>query len=80
MATTSGNPHKWFPFGVNCCHCHQWYQLAFYVHHVEQIHPKCAQCGMDQYLASGMLEEMLASAREARRQHTSAPNGAQLEG
>lgn len=79
MTTTQGNPHKFFPFGVLCCHCHQWYQLAFYVHHVEQIHPRCAQCAMDQYMASEMLKEMMESVRAVGKVHEDFPNGSMLE-
>jgi len=70
-----GNPHKFFPFGVLCCHCHQWYQLAFYVHHVEQLHSRCAQCSMDQCLAGAMIEEMRQAGTAVWKTHEGMPNG-----
>jgi len=75
MSESKSKPHRFFPFGVNCCHCSQWFRLALYVHHVDQIHPKCAQCLMDQCIADAMIEEMRQAGTAVWKTHEGIPNG-----
>lgn len=59
--------HKLFPLGLNCAHCATWRSLEDAIHHIDQAHPDCANCGAERGLAAALVEKAIDSVRMAGR-------------
>ena len=50
-------PHKLFPLGMLCCHCHRWHDLSDAIQHVQLFHPECVGCALETELGRSLLKE-----------------------
>jgi hypothetical protein len=67
--------HVYFPYGMHCCHCDEWFPIRYVETHVLLVHPKCRVCLNEVEFSRGLLEELDATLDRVRTELHSAPSG-----